>query len=299
MRSATSVCLRTVRPPQAQARVAALKNDSCCKESFQLVKSPSAMKKYLNLLSLLFATGLLAQDELPDLRVQNPGGTVQDIFEVKLLRVEPDGLRVLHAAGAAKVPYELLPQALQVKYGFNSAQAQEHRQSVAIQIAATRQHAMSSALAPAVPPAGTPNTLWAATPGSTHNPSTNWTAAADLVTNSNAFASNSNSTNYPSTPIRYETVPGNFTYRSPIVARVSSYRRSSRSTRYYGYTSNCHPYGSPTYYTSVPTIVTVCSAGSSYRGRSASAGFNRIASSRSIPTTAFRRPFCANQVSMR
>jgi hypothetical protein len=89
------------------------------------------MKKLLLLLPLLFASGVMAQDKLPDLRIQNSGGTVMNIQDVKLLRVEPDGLRVLHAAGTAKVPYELLPEALQVKYGFTAAKAQEHRAVVA------------------------------------------------------------------------------------------------------------------------------------------------------------------------
>jgi hypothetical protein len=85
------------------------------------------MKKLLLLLPLLFVTGVKAQDALPDLRVQNSGGTIVNLHDVKLIRVEPDGLRVIHQAGMAKVPYELLPADLQAKYGFTDAKAHEHR----------------------------------------------------------------------------------------------------------------------------------------------------------------------------
>jgi hypothetical protein len=105
------------------------------------------MKKLLLLFPVLFASGVMAQDKLPDLRIQNSGGTVMNIQDVKLLRVEPDGLRVLHAAGTAKVPYELLPEELHVKYGFTAAKAQEHR---AVAAAAPAQPATPSpARAPA------------------------------------------------------------------------------------------------------------------------------------------------------
>jgi hypothetical protein len=75
---------------------------------------------------LLLATGLAANDPLPDLRVSTPGG-IMTIRQVKLMRVEPDGLRVMHASGMAKVPYEMLPADLQAKYGFNDQAAQEQR----------------------------------------------------------------------------------------------------------------------------------------------------------------------------
>jgi hypothetical protein len=83
------------------------------------------------LLLFLLAGHLTAQVELPDLRVQNAGGTVVQIYDVKLLHVDPDGLRVSHSVGSAKVPYELLPDELQARYGFNASNAKQYRETVA------------------------------------------------------------------------------------------------------------------------------------------------------------------------
>jgi hypothetical protein len=249
--------------------------DSPCKKTLGLVKSLSAMKKYLNFLPLLFATGLLAQDELPDLRVQNPGGTVQELFEVKLLRVEPDGLRVLHSAGAAKVPYELLPETLQVKYGFNADHAQEHRNANAAVVAAASNR---QAARPAAPNSGVPqpvtadgSSTWLAAPSSNRTSSSTWTDTAGWLANTTPTMNNSISSSYTHGLSSYQGSSlgyGGFSrdyssrslgrvgrYGTPVVARVNSRGSSRSSVRYYGASSNCSPYRSPTYVVAQPTVV--------------------------------------------
>jgi hypothetical protein len=109
------------------------------------------MRKCLILSALLLATGLVASDALPDLRVSTPGGTMH-IREVKLMRVEPDGLRVMHSTGMAKVPYEMLPADLQAKYGFNDVAVKEHRAAAA----APQQPAVVAAAPTAVPAPAAP-----------------------------------------------------------------------------------------------------------------------------------------------
>src|SRR5690242_11219291 len=89
------------------------------------------MMRFSVVIFLFLATRLAAQVELPDLRAQNAGGTVVEIHDVKLLHVDPDGIRVLHSAGSAKIPYELLPDDLQARFGFNAVKAQLHREVVA------------------------------------------------------------------------------------------------------------------------------------------------------------------------
>lgn len=51
-----------------------------------------------------------------------------DLKGVKVLVVEPDGLRVLHDAGAGKVAFESLPETLQQRFGFDRRNAEEYRQ---------------------------------------------------------------------------------------------------------------------------------------------------------------------------
>lgn len=89
------------------------------------------MKKFLICIGFLAAFSLQAEELLPDLRAQSSGGTIFEIREVRLIRVEPDGLRVYHSTGMAKVPFELLPKELRTKYGFKIDAAREHRKAVA------------------------------------------------------------------------------------------------------------------------------------------------------------------------
>jgi len=45
----------------------------------------------------------------------------------KVTRVEPDGLRIMHADGISKVPHESLPADLQAKYNFDTTKADAFR----------------------------------------------------------------------------------------------------------------------------------------------------------------------------
>lgn len=54
------------------------------------------------------------------------GSTTYKNYEV--VKVEPDGLRILHSAGAAKIPYEQLPATLLKQYSFDPAKAKEFRE---------------------------------------------------------------------------------------------------------------------------------------------------------------------------
>lgn len=53
------------------------------------------------------------------------GATVYKDYSVS--KVDPDGLRILHSDGAAKIPYEELPADLQKKYAFDPAKAAAFR----------------------------------------------------------------------------------------------------------------------------------------------------------------------------
>jgi len=181
------------------------------------VGDSARMKGFLPLLALLCGGALLAQDQLPDLRVQNSGGTLMELHNVKLMRVEPDGLRVFHAGGIAKVPYERLPAELQEKYGISSDKAKEHRDAVTA--AATEQAAAAAAAQEAAKQAAARQ------------------AAAALAS-------------YPA-PTTRTYQPTQQTYASPNLLAADHIRtprisrsRSSRFSRNYSYSSSCSPYGS-------------------------------------------------------
>lgn len=80
------------------------------------------MRKSIYLLWCLFPVTLQAED-------LNAGGIVYKNYTVS--RVDPDGLRITHADGAAKVRYELLPPELQKKYHFDPAKAEAFRKEQA------------------------------------------------------------------------------------------------------------------------------------------------------------------------
>ena len=48
--------------------------------------------------------------------------------DYELSKVEPDGIRILHSAGAAKIPFEKLSPDLQKKYGFDPKKAAAFRE---------------------------------------------------------------------------------------------------------------------------------------------------------------------------
>lgn len=49
----------------------------------------------------------------------------------EVIKVEPDGIRISHATGAAKISFEELPDALQRQYGYDAAKAAAYRKTIA------------------------------------------------------------------------------------------------------------------------------------------------------------------------
>jgi hypothetical protein len=49
----------------------------------------------------------------------------------EVVKVEPDGIRITHDAGAAKISFEEMPDALRRQYGFDSAKVAAYRKSLA------------------------------------------------------------------------------------------------------------------------------------------------------------------------
>lgn len=49
----------------------------------------------------------------------------------EVVKVEPDGIRISHADGAAKISFEELPDALQRQYGYDAAKAAAYRKTAA------------------------------------------------------------------------------------------------------------------------------------------------------------------------
>jgi hypothetical protein len=78
---------------------------------------------------LLFAARALAGDVLPLLKTVNAAGTLIELRDVHIVKVEADGVRVMHSSGTAKVPFERLPEDLQLKYGFDPAKAYQSREA--------------------------------------------------------------------------------------------------------------------------------------------------------------------------
>ncbi len=77
-------------------------------------------------LVLLFVMGPAAQA----LDITTADG--KTYHQVEIEKVEPDGLRIMHADGAARIPYEKLPEALQKKY-FDPEKIAAYRQQFAQQ----------------------------------------------------------------------------------------------------------------------------------------------------------------------
>jgi hypothetical protein len=75
--------------------------------------------KSLHLLCALFAFQQTAVSEI----IPNLAGYEQ----VEITKVEPDGVRIMHKAGAAKLKFEQLPPDLQKKYGFSAEKAKAFR----------------------------------------------------------------------------------------------------------------------------------------------------------------------------
>jgi len=56
-----------------------------------------------------------------------------DYTNVMVTKIEPDGIRIIHESGAAKIPYESVPEDIRVKLGMNQEAADAHRQKVQVQ----------------------------------------------------------------------------------------------------------------------------------------------------------------------
>jgi hypothetical protein len=76
---------------------------------------------------LLLAAPVLANEVIPVLTMSNAAGTKLELRDVRVMKVEPDGLRVMHSTGTAKVPFERLPEDLLAKYGITADGAKQHR----------------------------------------------------------------------------------------------------------------------------------------------------------------------------
>ena len=56
-----------------------------------------------------------------------------DYTNVTVTKIEPDGIRIIHESGAAKIPYESVPEDIRVKLGMNQEAADAYRQKVQVQ----------------------------------------------------------------------------------------------------------------------------------------------------------------------
>ncbi len=56
--------------------------------------------------------------------------TLLDYKQVTITKVEPDGIRIIHESGAARIPYERIPDDLRTKLGMNQEVADAHRDMV-------------------------------------------------------------------------------------------------------------------------------------------------------------------------
>jgi hypothetical protein len=109
------------------------------------------MTRLLVLFLSMFAARMWAGDVLPVLKTVNAAGTLIELRDVKIVKVEADGVRVMHSSGTAKVPFERLPDDLQLKYGFDPSKAYQHRDEVKASAGATAP-ALASSSKPATVP---------------------------------------------------------------------------------------------------------------------------------------------------
>jgi len=76
-------------------------------------------------LSLSLSAPLKADDSWPSL--QTTDGKI--FTNAKLSKIEPDGIRIVHEDGIAKLPYEHLPESLREELNFDERQAAAFRQA--------------------------------------------------------------------------------------------------------------------------------------------------------------------------
>ena len=77
----------------------------------------------MKLIVVLTLLGAAVVARAEDLKTR--GG--KEYKDIKVMAVEADGLKIMHAAGMAKIPYEQLPDDLQTKYAFDPTKAAEKR----------------------------------------------------------------------------------------------------------------------------------------------------------------------------
>ena len=114
------------------------------------------MKLMMTLVLLAWVTApvlVAAGEPLPDLTIPNPEGVSQTLRQVTLMKVEPDGLRVMHSAGMAKVPFAALSPELRTKYALVPAQAKPYQPTTAPTSASATPEADASSNTDALPDA--------------------------------------------------------------------------------------------------------------------------------------------------
>ena len=85
-----------------------------------MISNPPRLGPLLLIIVLIGTShSILAED------IVLPSGVV--LKDAKVSRVEPDGLRLMHAEGVTKVPFEALPPELQSKYSFDPVAANAFR----------------------------------------------------------------------------------------------------------------------------------------------------------------------------
>lgn len=91
------------------------------------------MKTFL--LSFLFALPIYGQvgATAESVTIPKPGG-VMTLTNCTVTKLEPDGVKVTHAGGVAKVPWEHMPHAWKTGMYYDPRAAAEHREKVAVPV---------------------------------------------------------------------------------------------------------------------------------------------------------------------
>lgn len=137
----------------------------------------SDMSRFFIVPLLLLAARVWAGDNLPILKTVNAAGTLIELRDVKIVKVEADGVRVMHSSGTAKVPFERLPDDLQAKYGIDPSKAYQYREAAQ---AGTGAVATAPALASGSEPATAPQRPGVSSPRRTSRPS-GWPSASSAL----------------------------------------------------------------------------------------------------------------------
>ena len=97
-------------------------------------------------IALLAATLTLAAAQDPPAKLFTLTTTAGRTYSgATITKVEPDGLRVTHESGTAKIPFEKLPEELRIKYGYDPAKAAEFKKKSEKKLA-EQEHTIQSEL---------------------------------------------------------------------------------------------------------------------------------------------------------